>query len=601
MVAKRRGVGVASPIILVCGLVAIATWATYRFHGSPTTGVDDAQIFLNYSTNLAHGHGFVYNVGGPRVEGVTSLLWTLIAVLPIWVGIKPEIALLVLNVLLAGLVNSAVVIYITRGSRSVPQTPTHDGFYVFLYLLLVMASPAYITWVTITLMDVGLWSGLVTALALLTLWIPEDNPRSSFSIAFAAVIVFLTLTRPEALLVGPCLILIFCSRLSAVGGPAPARKVLIRLLGVFLLTVVSVTLWRLWYFGYPLPNTFYAKVSPSPAYNLQMGKQYLGQYISTSPVVAAGALVSVALTVLGFPGLVRTWFRRREQSPIGPNALPPLVVSAMIVSLLLMLPVLTGGDHFRMFRFLQPGFPLLCLTLVTSLRQCRIHTLWPQAFPNRYSTGALISSGLLVLVIGGFVLKFAPHEDTWFALKDEQPILHEFGIAKNTMTDGEALQRTFAAGGRLPSLGVLTAGGIKRTYSGQVIDLMGLNEPAMGHSPGDRHGTKNHAAFSDQVFWQLKPDIVLPRTISPAEAERPVRMTTWVGGVFRGLFLTPRFEDEYRYAAVRRAVDKDELSVCGFFRQDLLLALEQQPEYTVKRLEVIMDEAAHPTGADESN
>jgi hypothetical protein len=186
-------------------------------------------------------------------------------------------------------------------------------------------------------------------------------------------------------------------------------------------------------------------------------------------------------------------------------------------------------------------------------------------------------------------------------LRDQQPILHEFGIAKNTMADGQALQRTFAAGGRLPSLGVLTAGGIKRTYSGQVIDLMGLNDTTMGHSPGARYGTKNHAAFSAQVFWQFKPDIVLPRTISPEDIDRPIRITAWIGGVFRGLFLTPRFEDEYRYAAVRRAVAEEDLSVCGFFRQDLLLTLEQQSEYRVKRLDVVVDDAEHPAGADRSN
>jgi hypothetical protein len=187
-----------------------------------------------------------------------------------------------------------------------------------------------------------------------------------------------------------------------------------------------------------------------------------------------------------------------------------------------------------MFRFLQPGFPLLCLTLLTSLRQCRIHMLWPEAFPSRYSTSALLSAGLLVFVICGFVLKFAPHEATWFTLKDQQPMLGEFGIAKNRMADGQLFQRTFAAGGHLSSLDVLTAGGIKRTYPGQVIDLMGLNEPAMGHSPGDRHGIKSHAAFSAQVFWQFKPDIVLPRTISPEEAERPGTLRSGSAESFAG-------------------------------------------------------------------
>src|SRR5690242_13300954 len=41
-------------------------------------GIDDAFIYFVYAKNLAHGHGFVYNVGGERVEGFTSMLWVLI-------------------------------------------------------------------------------------------------------------------------------------------------------------------------------------------------------------------------------------------------------------------------------------------------------------------------------------------------------------------------------------------------------------------------------------------------------------------------------------------------------------------------------------------
>jgi hypothetical protein len=40
-----------------------------------------------------------------------------------------------------------------------------------------------------------------------------------------------------------------------------------------------------------------------------------------------------------------------------------------------------------------------------------------------------------------------------------------------------------------PSLGVLTAGAIKLSYSGPVIDPMGWNNKAMGHGDGDRMGS----------------------------------------------------------------------------------------------------------------
>jgi len=37
-------------------------------------------------------------------------------------------------------------------------------------------------------------------------------------------------------------------------------------------------------------------------------------------------------------------------------------------------------------------------------------------------------------------------------------------------------------------------------YQGNTVDLMGLNNILMGHSPGDRKGIKNHAAFNKMFF-----------------------------------------------------------------------------------------------------
>ena len=40
----------------------------------PLVGMDDANIGFRYARNLAEGQGFVFNPGGERIEGVTSLL-----------------------------------------------------------------------------------------------------------------------------------------------------------------------------------------------------------------------------------------------------------------------------------------------------------------------------------------------------------------------------------------------------------------------------------------------------------------------------------------------------------------------------------------------
>jgi len=52
----------------------------------PLTGIDDANIFFTYARNIAAGEGLVYNAGGERVEGFTSLLYTLVCAGVYWLN-----------------------------------------------------------------------------------------------------------------------------------------------------------------------------------------------------------------------------------------------------------------------------------------------------------------------------------------------------------------------------------------------------------------------------------------------------------------------------------------------------------------------------------
>jgi hypothetical protein len=51
---------------------------------------DDAMVSLRYAWNLAHGSGLVWNPG-ERVEGITSLAWTLYMSLgALWLGLRRD-------------------------------------------------------------------------------------------------------------------------------------------------------------------------------------------------------------------------------------------------------------------------------------------------------------------------------------------------------------------------------------------------------------------------------------------------------------------------------------------------------------------------------
>src|SRR5574341_2402626 len=84
----------------LCGLASLLALSRLNY---PLTGIDDANIYFVYARNLANGHGFVYNIGGERVEGFTSLLWTVISAAVFKLSMYPELSLLIINILLMSL------------------------------------------------------------------------------------------------------------------------------------------------------------------------------------------------------------------------------------------------------------------------------------------------------------------------------------------------------------------------------------------------------------------------------------------------------------------------------------------------------------------
>src|SRR5262249_24858575 len=90
--------------VLLGGLVALScSFLAWRVLGSPQHGIDDANITFVYAANLAQGRGYTYGVGGERVEGSTSPLWTLVCALAFATTDSPESVLLAASFALTAL------------------------------------------------------------------------------------------------------------------------------------------------------------------------------------------------------------------------------------------------------------------------------------------------------------------------------------------------------------------------------------------------------------------------------------------------------------------------------------------------------------------
>lgn len=535
-------------LALLLAIIGGLAWFSWLRHDR-LLGVDDAQIAFVYAANLTDGYGFVYNQGGERVEGFTSML-SVVTAAPWFLGSSsPEPTLLILSIAF-----TAVACWIGGGLVTV-SLPAW-----LLYVTVVLASPAYVTWQTVSLMDTALWGLLLISAVALTLRV-EASTRGS--VALGSVLSAVILARPESLLIVPVFLALRSGRLAAVGHPRVLRAVALPAI-MAATTLAVLTFFRLLYFGYPLPNTYYAKVSPSIRYSLARGLEYLESFAAGTPV--AVALCGLTAIVLAFAvGRIV-----RASGGAADVLRSDAVVLAILSATLLVVPVLNGGDHFPWWRMYQPALPIFAALPFAMARE------WPGGLPISVSVKPI---SWAAPCLAAAVIAAGYGHSSW--LSDERPLLQEFRIARDGAMGGRLLARLFD-GFPLPSVGVVTAGGVKRTYNGTVIDLMGLNDTRMAHAPGDRIGVKNHAAFNPQVFFEHSPDMLwaFPRApLSESPAERDA-LAAFAHRVLRRLPSDPTFIARYRPARVCRV---DALSVCvtAYYRADFLEQLRRAGAYQV--------------------
>jgi arabinofuranosyltransferase len=553
---------VAIVFLLSLVAVSIGTGLVWNAFGRPSPGIDDAYIFFVYARNLADGHGFVYNVGGEAVEGFTSLLWTLICALAFRVWSTPFPALLVGSVVLVA-VSLTIVI---QSIRAMAPTRRWGTWLAALFASALLTEYGYLTWNTITLMDNALWSTQLTALAAAT---ALGDPRSwRRSAGVALLTISLVLTRPEAVLWAPFFIAVLGLRAAHAAGVRAAMWVAVPPLLAYAATLGLLTAFRLSYFGYPLPNTYYAKMSPALSYSLALGVRYFASYI------ASGALPFFASLGAGI-GVVHLAVTRRGFDAPGAAFLPAAAVALAV-------PVLTGGDHFGSFRFYQNGAPILVLGLAFTVSRVlpQLLLLRPApGTPRRPLVVALAVSALAMLIVRATELR---------DFGEKSRVLSEFTLAASNLRNAAALERFFAASGPArPTIGVIAAGSIKFGYPGQVIDLMGLNNLRVAHNAGRRIGIKNHAAFEKKSLYELEPAIIVPTQVNATLwSYSPVELRfSFENRAFREIYDDAAFAAVYRFCRVTVRGGGNQPVLVGWFHRRLLDDVRRRPDLEIREFD----------------
>lgn len=331
ILARARRTGSAFAMALVCGLFCAQAWLYRGFF------VDDAFISFRYVRQFIAGNGLVYNLG-ERVEGYSNFLWIIMLAPFGYAGLD-----LVLTSRVLGWALSLLTIMLTwRLARRLP--------FPLLSPLLLAATAPFVAW-AVGGLETPLFTFLLTASALV--FIREEEQQRGWG--SGPLFGLLALTRPEGLLFALVAAGYRLWRLRS-SGAAPSSDDRARALS-FLAIVGTYYAWRMLYYGYPLPNTVYAK-----SMGLFNPRAWLegGYYLYRSALVSGGLLGALlALALLFSPPAPPAW-----ASYLAAN----LVAYALFV-------VVAGGDWMPMQRFAVHVLPLLIVLVHAGL--ARLPALWP--------------------------------------------------------------------------------------------------------------------------------------------------------------------------------------------------------------------------------
>lgn len=374
---------------------------------------EDAFITYRFARHLAAGYGLVWNIGEGPVEGYTNFLWLLLSALLLKAGLD----VLLFTQLFGILASLVTLVYTYRFAQTILNL---SAGHALLPCLFLAASGPFATWAA-SGMEMNLFGMfLLVGAYYFASWIRCASVRA---LLLGWLALFLaTLTRPEGFMV--FVLLAAYGGISLIGqGGRAWRQYGLALLG-YLVPFLSYFFWRYNYFGFLLPNTFYAKTGGGLAQYLR-GAKYSGlfAFLFLFPMVP---LLFMLVWERGFEGIrsrLRFYAPGRSQTsqPTGRRLVEHVIeliedhlrnqVGIYLcggLSLVYTLYIVyAGGDYMAMYRFFVPLLPFIYLLfgLVT-------HGLLSSLTQPGHKR--VLAAGLLMSVVALTLLQSTPIEQRLF-------------------------------------------------------------------------------------------------------------------------------------------------------------------------------------------
>jgi len=427
---------------------------------------DDAMVSLRYAWNFAHGDGLVWNAG-ERVEGITSLLFTLIMALGALAFDKSGAALFV-QVTGIGVVFGVALL--TRSLARSLELPRH---------LDLVAGGAVLAYYPLSYWSLmGMETGALTALSLGALLLAVRlGSRARGSALLGLLLGLMVATRPDAAVPALVILSFRAFRVLLAAWRLGALRLWLVEAAVFAGVVSALTLFRIAYYGSPLPNTYDLKIAGWPlALRLSNGVRYVGPFFQTAHYLIALALVSQIL--------------RRDA-----GRLLALFFSCAVMGC----QIWVGGDAFSHFRMLVPGVVVLIVLAVDGAAALA------RLLPGAARPGFVVGVGL-ALPAGALWTLNEPFRD------EIRMTLLPYKVMLNRTTVRAGIELTGFADPR-GSVAVAAAGALPY-YSGlRGVDILGKSDRTIArlaktYVPGRTVVPGHNKLDLDYSLKKLRPDVI---------------------------------------------------------------------------------------------
>jgi hypothetical protein len=424
---------------------------------------DDAFISFRYAQHFVDGHGLVFNLDPDEapVEGYTNFAWTMWLALGLRLGFVDD-ALEMWSAAWGSLCHAGTVLLLAavawRGSNGRAIVPIAACGYAALHHAASLAPAG---------LETALFVLLV--LALLRFALSLRCAREAWLAGFVAVV--LAMTRPDGAL-------FVAATFAFVAFDAWRRRAVRLAIGCaapLLCVFGPYLLWRHAYYGYWVPNTFYAKsaADPYPGQGLRYVVEFARCYWALLPALP-----------------VAMWFVARKPDPLAPVSAflgrrPWFALLAFVLPYLAFV-VWVGGD-FMFARFLLPIVPVVLLAFDFACLRWRAAWLQP-------ALAAGLAGALLLRAepawLGDYANPNGFSDNRAISLRVTNPPLTISDVFHRV---GDDLRRLFAGLDVRIAIAGSHANLAHRTRVPVAIECVaGLTDACIAHRPIAQRGTVGH-------------------------------------------------------------------------------------------------------------